>query len=84
MAMIFDASIAAEPYGTIWEDAIVDPFSAARWAGKLTIRPFSPHLLCDIYMIRNRAQVSSMLQQAFEREFRIALEENMSEGVHLF
>jgi len=64
--------------------SIVDPFSAARWAGKLTIRPFSPHLLCDIYMTRNRAQVSSMLQQAFEREFRTALEENMSGGAHLF
>ena len=64
--------------------SIVDPFSAARWEGKLTIRPFSPDLLCDIYMVRNRAQVSSMLQQAFEREFRTALEENLSRGTRLF
>ncbi|RVD73788.1 MAG: LysR family transcriptional regulator [Mesorhizobium sp.] len=64
--------------------SIVDPFSAARWSGKLTIRPFSPQLQCHIYMTRNRAQVSSMLQQAFEREFRTALEENITGNTRLF
>ncbi|CAN7371276.1 LysR substrate-binding domain-containing protein [Mesorhizobium sp. LjNodule214] len=64
--------------------SIVDPFSAARWEGQLTIRPFAPRLPCHIYMTRNRTQVSSMLQQVFEREFRTALEDNRSGNVRLF
>ncbi|ESW90262.1 hypothetical protein X772_08205 [Mesorhizobium sp. LSJC280B00] len=34
-------------------------------------------------MTRNRTQVSTMLQQVFEREFRTALEDNLSGNVRL-
>ncbi len=64
--------------------SIVDPFSAARWEGQLTIKPFVPRLLCHIYMVRNRNQVSSILQQVFEREIRTALENNEGDNVKLY
>jgi DNA-binding transcriptional LysR family regulator len=54
--------------------SVVDPFAASRWEGRIAIRAFVPPVPCDVYLVRNRSDVPSLLQQAFVDEFRTSLE----------
>ncbi|MDX8457894.1 LysR substrate-binding domain-containing protein [Mesorhizobium humile] len=58
--------------------SIVDKFSAERWRGTLVIKPFLPYVPSHVYLTRSRTHMSSLLQEQFEREFRIYLEESFS------
>ncbi|TPM93398.1 LysR family transcriptional regulator [Mesorhizobium sp. B2-3-3] len=58
--------------------SIVDKFSAERWRGMLAIKPFLPYVPCHVYLTRSRTHMSSLLQEQFEREFRVYLEEHFS------
>ena len=54
--------------------SVVDPFAAERWRDVIAIRPFMPRVPCWVYLTRSRSQVSSLVQQKFEAEFRLMLE----------
>ncbi|WP_018182815.1 LysR substrate-binding domain-containing protein [Kaistia granuli] len=58
--------------------SIVDPFAAERWRGLIAIRPFEPRVPCHVYLTRSRSHVSSLLQQRFELELRLYLEEQFA------
>ncbi|MBZ9847368.1 LysR family transcriptional regulator [Mesorhizobium sp. CA14] len=58
--------------------SIVDKFSAERWRGTLAIKPFRPYVPCHVYLTRSRTHMLSLLQEQFEREFRVYLEEHFS------
>jgi DNA-binding transcriptional LysR family regulator len=54
--------------------SVVDPFAASRWKDQIAIKPFIPSVPCDVYLIRSRSDVPSLLQQAFVDELRVSLE----------
>ncbi|MDW6022644.1 LysR substrate-binding domain-containing protein [Mesorhizobium sp. BAC0120] len=58
--------------------SVVDKFSAERWRGTLLVKPFLPYVPCHVYLTRSRTHLSSLLQEQFEREFRVYLEEHFS------
>lgn len=61
--------------------SIVDPFAAERWSGILIVKPFSPYIPNYVYLTRRREKRSSLLQDQFEREFRLYLEEHFAPAV---
>jgi DNA-binding transcriptional LysR family regulator len=60
--------------------SVVDPFAAERWRGRIVAKPFLPYVPCHVYLTRSRTHISSLLQDRFEREFRLYLEGNFSLG----
>ena len=58
--------------------SIVDPFAAERWRGALVVKRFLSYVPNYVYLTRRREQRSSLLQDQFEREFRLYLEEQFS------
>lgn len=58
--------------------SVVDTFAAERWRGRLIVKPFLPYVPCYVYLTRSRSHMSSLLQEQFEREFRLYLEEHFS------